>query len=903
MAGIVFILAAAFLATAAVIAIALRRVRRQPRKVAVGNGSIDGPQERSPEPLIAGHDLPAQVPTDQSRQVETDGSHITQSGDFTSIQTEAGASLATSAIATQKNAGPTPTASVAPQKESSPACVAAEPEEPSPPSAIVPANSKQDECGHAVTTQQPAQEPAPRAPEPEAAVTQTPEGLEAPTKPRKVLRIRPTGDNGPKPRAPKPPAATSSTRETRVRVYEPPDISEFASPAAYDSPTWVQYRKWNRALTSFFLLSPASSSTACLAVTPRILAAAWQKAEGITLQPDGALDTFAHAVGALYRDEVLSHSEGLRILRSTAPDSVPLCTAFLALAVLAAYTMRTEGGYTANAYYARLADLLVCQSDDRESLPFEPDEYYALWAYLKHWVHDRQGTALPLPARQEATRFYVDLALFHVPLRQVDLERLPRFFLHAKFSPAERLPSHVLDTALRHWCEGRRPFTQAGMDAVQDERRSAVLVQITHELEIWDGTGEDEEGRTNANVEILLEFFNRQPRLSYLARCPAGFPPRFEPETQRPPLQTATGCWYEPSLVPASDGARLASGFSWRLSSGGRSFALRRLPAKVIPLVSQENGSGLISRNTLLLGCKCAVMCLNELATATTQYLSEVCRRQCTPSTPEGFPDGWTLFVGVKALRCDIHPPQDLEPLAPDSSARISFIGGLRFDNAYLKDAPPTISITGLEASTNEIRIDQNRVALDDEGYVVDCAPLLTIGAHTITAGMRSRNLEIVDSDLAPILAVLHPALDGALPKTRLSTVVAVPKGDWHIFGPEIGDIGKPKFVLLQGTIMQCGFQPLWAVCCDNRKRPTVVYLSDQPQIPRRLSRRLIMTLKTERKVRLNASRWASCIRFANHPRAQIICADGRNVPESVREAWVSFQRTAHEIARQIRQR
>jgi hypothetical protein len=263
-----------------------------------------------------------------------------------------------------------------------------------------------------------------------------------PAKRKKVIHIHPTDQTTQEPEPPKVHPATVVPRERKARVYEPPDISEYLNPAkdAHNSDAWLEYRKWNRALSSFFLLNSHPAAAAYLTITPRLAAAAWQKAEGITLTPEEALKRFATAVGALYEREVLSQTPGLKILRCSAPDAMPLCTAFLSLAVLAAYTMRTDGGYSANAYYARLADLLVAHSSNNDSLPFDQDEYYALWAYLQNWLRQRTGAVLPLPARDESARFYVGfprrtLSTTFATTCLAELTRLPMTMQRARQGP------------------------------------------------------------------------------------------------------------------------------------------------------------------------------------------------------------------------------------------------------------------------------------------------------------------------------------------------------------------------------------------------------------------------------------------------------------------------------------
>ena len=225
------------------------------------------------------------------------------------------------------------------------------------------------------------------------------------------------------------------------------------------------------------------------------------------------------------------------------------------------------------------------------------------------------------------------------------------------------------------------------MDAVNDERRPTVLAQIANELEVWDGTGVDESGKTRANVEIALEFLNRQPRLSYLARCPAGFPEGFHASDRH--LQTIEGGWYDPIPIPASDGAFLASGFNWAFNCNGKSFVLSRPQTRAIPLVAQETASALISNNCRSSGSKCAVICVDDQAASTAQYLSDVCgyvlfSHKASPRVGRYLLA--SMFLGVTSSL-----QVGWEESAADFGIQILYVGGLRVGNAYLKHATPRI--------------------------------------------------------------------------------------------------------------------------------------------------------------------------------------------------------------------
>jgi hypothetical protein len=628
------------------------------------------------------------------------------------------------------------------------------------------------------------------------------------------------------------------------------------------------------------------------------LAAAWQRSEGSSLGPDDAVERFSTVIGALYRTVVLPDEHGLALLRTTVPDDCPLCTAFLGLAVLAAYTMQTQGHYSANDYYGRLRDLLVSSPEGDDSLPFNQADYYSLWAYLQKWVSIKTSRAFPLPSRDDTTRFYVDLALSHVPLRKVDIDRLPAFFTFAEYAPGQKPPPHALEAALDQWCAGRQRFTEAGTSALADERRPAILSQVSHELRIWDGREKAISTSTTGAVDLLLDFPNSQPHLRFLARCPEGFPVDFEDGDLL--LQTDGGGWYQPLRVSEADGPRLTEGFSWESTFEGTAYTLRRPPAQAIAFASRDSqvhGTALVSGGGLLLGTKCAVLCLESLAPAAEQYLTQVTAHECSPMKPPGFPQGWVLFAGLICQKA-LSPPPELQALTPDSSVQIHFSGGLRVDGAYLVGGPPRISVSGASGSATQVRIGENSLALDPEGVVVGAPQFLREGVHTVSAGPRTRPITMVPSDLAHGLAV-SPASPPA--KRKFSTVIGLPHGLWYPVGAGVGEVGEPGSDTPQGVLFRCDFEPVWAVCCANRRSPMVVCLSASPAPPEPLSRKLLARLRCQRKARKLAARWAARIRFTNnHPRLRILDAHGE-APQPTRDAWLLLKSKAAQVARAIR--
>src|SRR5262249_29954983 len=137
------------------------------------------------------------------------------------------------------------------------------------------------------------------------------------------------------------------------------------------------------ALAEHCLLSDGARGRVCLAVSPRILAAAWAQLHHQCLSAEDAEKRFVAAVAELYRREVAPTD--LRALGGIGGDGLPRSVAFLGLSVLAALAMNHEE-YPTHAYYPRLSDLLGCGREHDYPPGFTPEDFKQLWQGLRHWL-------------------------------------------------------------------------------------------------------------------------------------------------------------------------------------------------------------------------------------------------------------------------------------------------------------------------------------------------------------------------------------------------------------------------------------------------------------------------------------------------------------------------------------
>lgn len=650
-----------------------------------------------------------------------------------------------------------------------------------------------------------------------------------------------------------------------------------------------EYAVWNNAVVQHCLLQDATEGQdVYLTITPRILARALSEAVDLTLAPEDAEVRFAGAVSTMYRRRVLTHSRKLQVVRRCGEDGLPECAALLALSVLAAYRMHTDEGAAANAYYKRLDELLLCGVSGGLPRGFDPDEFEGLWLFLRAWLDREHGLQLAMPGSDVGLRRFVALPLTHVPLRQVDIERLPDFFDWGGYEPGARASTERINTDLFKWARVRGAFTKAGMDALADDRRLAVLAQVSHELECWDGSHTDSPGMRTAPVEVFLEWERRIPKLSYLPRRPAAFPEVFDDGVHI--FEAGQDGWYETLPMGVEDGPELAGGFAWEAASNGLRTVLRRAGASAIAMAPSDF-AGPVSHNGLLLGASGAALCRDALVVPARQYIESVTGQRCLPVRPPNTPAGWTLFTGIKPVR-RLPPPGGLEVLEIVANIEIIPQGGLRVGRrwAWLAEAPPTLLATGFEPG-EYAAIDGDPVEVDEGCVIRDEGRLATPGIHVVEVGRLRRRLEIINPELT--VASLGNIVAADLDRWR---VVALPLGSWTVIGPRPGDLAHAMSRSRgQGALAGCAFSPVWAISFGSGHGAVVLSLSEQVRAPDRPSH--CPAARSLRRIRL----WADVV-YNAHIRHPAFGASLKGVlhpgPFAV---WAEYVRTAKEIKRRLK--
>ena len=651
------------------------------------------------------------------------------------------------------------------------------------------------------------------------------------------------------------------------------------------------YRTWNRAIAEHLLFKSAAGSDLYLTITPRILARAWAEVQGATLNAEEAQQQFADAVSQLYRARVLTSRGRLRVLRHTGDDGLPECIAFLALTVLAAYRMHGDDEATGLAYYLRLGELLRCDLSGPYPTGFDPFVFESLWHFLRDWLAQRD-LKLAVPAPEAGGHRFVGLPLAHVPLRSLDIDKLPNFFFWASYQPSSEVTAERLADDFARWVRARGALTAAGVAAFADARRSAVLAEIRAELDAWDGTCDESASRRSASVEILFDPVQHRPELFYVPRRPSGFPSRFDDGVHA--FEGVDEGWYGRISITPPDGSELANGFNWRSAHSGVEFALRRSATSVISMAPGDDYSGFISARGLRRNVQCAVLCREDVVQTAVEYLSHVSERACKPLRHKNLPDGWSLFGGIVARRL-AGAPAGLESLDVQANVGLIPSGGIRLGNrwSWLQGAPPRIIVAGAEPELT-VTVDGSPADVDEDGLLRSGESLSVLGAHVVQVGPVRRTVEIVEPSIHMGASPKSARPDGA----SAPVMLALPPGRWTVVGTSPGQTARSKHAFRNGTIIACAFSPAWAICVGQGHGATVLNVFSGPgaPLPPQIPRGKNINALSGRDMR----DWTSSIYDAavQHPRIETLA--GEQDP-AASDSWKTYARCAAQIKRMIR--
>ncbi|HEU5252057.1 MAG TPA: hypothetical protein VFU16_01860 [Solirubrobacterales bacterium] len=421
-------------------------------------------------------------------------------------------------------------------------------------------------------------------------------------------------------------------------------------------------------------------------------------------------------------------------------DGPPPCLAALALAVLAASEMRSEGGRAQSNYHAWFRDLIAIEVPDvdAESLWHAyAGVYPALWGNLEWWLEQRHEGKLGRStiAEDERNTKY-GFADSQTIFLSSDREKLSRFFSWIRLRPGEKIAEEELLQYFAIWAGRRDDLSPGARLMLAEEQLEQVQLGrlIAEAAARWEGVARDDEGRLEARVCLTL---TRPPssRLGLAAEWPPGFPQRLEvdyrgerfsleAEDEEGQLAADEHRWYGELPLPVDRGL-LATGL--RIEAEGR--VLRLSPASVYVFhMSRELGCW-AGVDQIRPGEDAWVLVAKEQLAQVRELLERRARPGWSPIERTGVaPPGWTLFREVVVDPVEVSEGEELGRLVPRRSNRFMLSGGLPLARAaglYLTGGDPDVLLPPLPG-------DQSAIAVELDGETIELAP--GIGAISLAA-------------------------------------------------------------------------------------------------------------------------------------------------------------------------
>lgn len=194
------------------------------------------------------------------------------------------------------------------------------------------------------------------------------------------------------------------------------------------------------------------------------------------------------------------------------PPTLPI----LALSVLAASEMRSDLDGPRNAYYIRLARVLVPDAQDAEitTLLYDLRERGAfvsvalMWEQLDVWLSKQEGTFGTSTIRGDAEQTRIGYPLSQTLVRQSDRAALTRFF-SSLYVNRDGVPGEeALLQMLRSWVSRRtHGFSARFVEALSDSDLGSYLMPLVHDLaKAWDGKIITPEGLQRLNLRLALDL-------------------------------------------------------------------------------------------------------------------------------------------------------------------------------------------------------------------------------------------------------------------------------------------------------------------------------------------------------------------------------------------------------------
>ena len=519
----------------------------------------------------------------------------------------------------------------------------------------------------------------------------------------------------------------------------------------------ITYEQWNKAIISYFFEDCELGQVVFLQTTAETLSEI-ADAELSDFNVSDAADSLKMAVR---RKVVRGDTVNFRAIKPTLwkdySKEEPPQIAFLALTVLAASLMDSEGSVGSQNYYIRLNELLFGQSFKGAPQDFNHLQFEAFWKHLRIWLRVQHDVLLYL-TEGASKRRYVWYPISQCLISKRDRRIIFHFFRDHELTPFSRISNNQLEIALRAWLRQPVGSTKIERYFSNESYKKSILSQVKSLLEHWDSEIPPEppqgERQTTASVNVELRF---NPFDNVEVRY--WFPRRGRDEVN---------CKTNPLGIQYLQPSHLEKWFRPVIDSSGTFWNLQnRLQLKTDetnPIIytlglsdiwvfreDLERDNGWLSRRNMQLYEEHLIVFRKRFANQVISCLEETCEQGIEKPSPvyvDGIENDW-LYLQIKPTKSKSFSDQKLWRLSVESGERISLAGGLSVRDrngrkVYLDICLPTVFVPNLGLS------NQQFLEIGEQSFPVGEDRLVTLdnslepGFHLLTYGKQTRELRVI---------------------------------------------------------------------------------------------------------------------------------------------------------------
>lgn len=528
----------------------------------------------------------------------------------------------------------------------------------------------------------------------------------------------------------------------------------------------VTYEQWNKAIISYFFEDCEPGEIVFLQTDAETLFEIAEKSNFSITNAVDAADSLTKAV----RDEVIYSGSvdfwkinpaKISLLGNRSQEE-PSQVAFLALTVLAASLMDSEGSITSNNYYIRLNKLLFGQSVKGTPSGFNRLEFEGFWKHLQRWLRNQHDVVLYL-TEGASKRRYVWYPISQCLINKHDQRGIYRFFRNYGITPFSDISDTQLEKKFRTWLQSSDGSAKIKRYFSNESYKESILSQVKFLFEHWDGEVLPEplpgQRQTTSLIRVELRFdqfdnveirywFSRRGRneinckvnlleIQYLQ-------PSHLEKWFRPVIDDSGVFWNLPNRLQMHTDESNSIVYTLGPSD---IWVFRKNP-------DQDRDGNWFSQPSMQLHEDHLIVFRKRLTNQVIDCLRKTCEREIeSPSSiyVDSEKNDW-LYLRGTPTKSDSFSDKKLWKLSVVSSERISLIGGLsvmdRTDHrAYLDICLPTVLVPNLELS------NQEPLWIGDKAFSVGKDRLVTLDNtlepdfHLLTHRKQTRELRVISPE------------------------------------------------------------------------------------------------------------------------------------------------------------